>query len=193
MSEEIIVPLDQITTKVGDNGKSLKGGPSGCVFADKSDVWFDVVGGIDELNAIIGMSMLQAEIEKDLFLFVQNALFDIGSDLYNITMKITPKYTDKLAAGAEKIKAEQEALKSFMLPVGVCSYWHFARAATRRIERSFWLLYGSDNSFNIEIGRFLNRLSDLLFIVARQVQINTKSELMVWKPGELLKEVDKTD
>lgn len=183
-----IVNLNVIVTKQGDKGCSLKG----CgVFANKSDPWFELMGSVDELNASIGIAAYNEKTTFNGISFVQNALFDLGSQLYNANIKkLTPQYTQHLESLCEEYKKTQEDLQSFMVPVGSCSYWHLSRSITRRAERAFWKLLLIDNSHDEEIGRFLNRLSDLLFLIARASQLRNNQDLVCWQPGAL--EIEKS-
>lgn len=177
------IRLDKITTKTGDNGKAL----SNCGFKNKSHKWFDLIGCLDELNAIIGLAQQNASVDTELIITIQHSLFDIGGDLYSNTEKVDQVYLSYLESACEKYSPEP--VNSFVLPVGNTSYWHLARAITRRTERAFWDVYeegGEDGKvINLFVGKYLNRLSDLFYMLSRSKHLLNNNCNILWKPGIL--------
>jgi cob(I)alamin adenosyltransferase len=127
----------------------------------------------------------------ELLLSVQNDLFDVGADLSTPVsdapahppLRITAAYTERLEAACDAANAELPALTSFVLPGGtpLAALLHTARTVVRRAERSVWALLEVDGErTNGETARYLNRLSDLLFILARAA--NPDGDVL-WEPG----------
>jgi cob(I)alamin adenosyltransferase len=184
-----MVKLDKIYTRGGDLGESsLTGGER----RSKADRRFAAIGAVDETNSAIGVARLEAQGDSDAMLTrIQNDLFDLGADLS------TPQDGRK-AEGALRIVADQVArlereidamneglkpLTSFVLPGGsrLAAQLHLARATARRAERKMVAL-AAEESVNPEALRYINRLSDHLFVMARLANDGGAGDVL-WVPG----------
>ena len=181
--------MTKIYTKTGDRGETgLLGGPR----VSKDDPRIEACGTVDELNAAIGLARAAgAADEADVTLArVQSELFDVGAELATPEPKahamerIGAVQTSELERAIDRFEADLEPLKQFILPAGsdVSARWHFARTVCRRAERRVVSLQKVPQA-NIreELLVYLNRLSDLLFVLARWVnqQAGVKDE--IWK------------
>src|SRR5919206_5297001 len=181
---------DDGTTSLGDFSRTRKTDPRLVAYAD-----------VDEANSAIGVVLAAAGHELDaevraLLQRVQNDLFDVGADLCtplspspaHPPLRVTPEYVDDLEAACDTWNASLEPLRSFILPGGTlaAAHLHVARTVTRRAERAVWAAVerygtGEDGGVNPVIARYLNRLSDLLFILCRQA--NSSVGDVLWAPG----------
>ena len=164
-----MVRLTKIYTKTGDDGTT---GIADGSRLDKTSILLEAIGTVDEANSAIGM------IPGHYFLdSIQNDLFDIGAVLAGAkTVKITDQRIELLEAYIDDFNDELPALQSFILPKGDI---HNARAIVRRAERRVWdaiNLYDLDKN----IAKYLNRLSDYLFCLARYDSMTQQETL--WKP-----------
>jgi cob(I)alamin adenosyltransferase len=179
------VRLTKIYTRGGDGGKTSLGDGSR---ASKLDPRIGAYGSIDELNSLIGVALggklpdpIRAVLER-----VQNELFDVGADLSvpwegaDDKLRTTQQQVDGLEADCDVLNAELSTLKSFVLPGGDegAARIHVARAVCRRAERD--ALAASVNPLAVV---YLNRLSDLLFILARAANAAAGRDEPLWKPG----------
>jgi cob(I)alamin adenosyltransferase len=183
------VRLTRIYTRGGDKGETSLGDGSR---VSKHALRVEAYGTVDEANATIGLARLHAEPAVDVMLArIQNDLFDLGADL------ATPQ-TGRKAEGALRISAAQverlereidamndklAPLDSFVLPGGTscAAYLHLARTVTRRAERLVTATMESE-SLNPEALKYLNRLSDHLFVLSRHVN-GDGAEDVLWVPG----------
>lgn len=185
------VRLTRIYTRTGDAGQTHLGDMSRVA---KTDPRLVAYADVDETNSVIGVALAlgapSAEV-ADLLRGVQNDLFDVGADLStpivpdpaHPPLRITPEYTARLEAACDEHNERLEPLASFILPGGtpLGALLHQARTVARRAERSVWALLQSDaERTNPETARYLNRLSDLLFILARGG--NPDGDVL-WRPG----------
>jgi cob(I)alamin adenosyltransferase len=177
----------KIYTKTGDGGKTS--------LFDNSRVWKSderimSYGAVDELNSSLGIALsleLEPEI-KDILMKIQDDLFIIGSDLANPNMtdkKIRAK-TEMITFLEQKIdllEPQLESLTSFILPGGtlLASILHLSRTISRRAETHVVAL-SKNEEINKDAAIYLNRLSDLMFILARIVNNRTKVPDIIWKP-----------
>jgi cob(I)alamin adenosyltransferase len=170
-----MVKLDRITTRGGDAGETSLG--DGARVA-KSSPRIVALGEVDETNAVLGLARLAADTGMDRLLArVQNDLFDLGADLAvphhegaAPALRITPAQIDWLEAQVTRLNAELPALTSFILPGGAPSacWLHLARTVARRAERAVvHLAETAEGALNPLALIYLNRLSDLLFVMAR--------------------------
>ena len=152
----------------------------------------EAYGTVDELNATVGLARLHAEGEMaDQLAAIQNDLFDLGSDLCvpgsgDTRPRITSAYTDRIEKWSDEGNAGLEPLESFVLPGGTrASAWlHLARTVCRRAERLVVELSAStEQQVNAEAVRYLNRLSDLLFVWARCSNDEGRADIL-WSPGQ---------
>ena len=186
-----MVKLNKIYTRTGDKGSTLLGNGKR---VDKNSLRVDAYGSVDEANASIGLSILRTNTKiKKILRLVQNDLFDLGADLCipdkkNIKkLKITNDRVDFLEKEIDGFNKELASLNSFILPGGSESstYLHIARTVTRRAERKVVALSKKERVNPITI-IYLNRLSDLLFVLARYTNDKGKKDIL-WKPGKNLK------
>lgn len=171
-----MVHLTKIYTKTGDKGgTSLANG----MRVNKISPLIMAIGDVDEANSAIG---LMAEYANPIINRIQNDLFDLGADLAGSdTVSITQERIDWLEKMIDGYTQTQEPLRSFVLPTGGL---HFARTIVRRAERNVWMAieihsHNDDMKFNELIPVYLNRLSDLLFVMARDYNRNSEK---LWIP-----------
>jgi cob(I)alamin adenosyltransferase len=160
----------------------------------KTDPRLVAYADVDEANSVLGVALAlgaPAPAIGDLLRSVQNDLFDVGADLCTpVTadpayppLRITAAYTERLEAACDEYNETLPKLASFILPGGTpaAALLHQARVVVRRAERSVWALLADDpDRTNPETARYLNRLSDLLFILARVA--NPDGDIL-WEPG----------
>jgi cob(I)alamin adenosyltransferase len=165
--------ITKVYTKAGDQGEtSLVGGAR----VSKASARVDAYGEVDELNSVIGLARpaLQDSEIDDVLAMLQNDLFTVGGDLASPSEVSVPRVEEALVKRLEDLSdrflAELEPLKEFVLPGGsqAGASLHLARAVARRAERRAVALQQSEE-VNPEVIVYLNRLSDLLFILARTV------------------------
>lgn len=181
-----MVKLTTIYTRGGDKGEtSLAGGERRA----KNDPRFAAMGTVDEANAAIGLARDHTADETDEILRrIQNDLFDLGADIATPgtedgALRITDAQTDRLEQEIDRINANMEPLSSFVLPGGstASSHIHMARTVVRRAEREMVGL-AENEDMNDAALRYINRLSDLLFVLARHLNDDGKSDVL-WVPG----------
>ena len=186
-----MVKLNKIYTKIGDKGSTQLGDGK---MVNKDSLRVDAYGSVDEANATIGLSILRTNIKiKKILKIVQNDLFDLGADLCipdkknTQKLKITKDRIDYIEEKIDNFNKELSSLNSFILPGGSESstYLHIARTVTRRAERKIVALSKKEKINPIAI-IYLNRLSDLLFVLARYTNNKGKKDIL-WKPGKNLK------
>jgi cob(I)alamin adenosyltransferase len=185
------VHLTRIYTRTGDDGTTALGDMSR---VGKTDARVVAYGDVDEANSTIGVAIALGGLEPDvvsLLTAIQNDLFDVGADLCTpivadppwVTLRVDGGYTDVLEAACDEHNAQLSKLDSFVLPAGTpgAALLHVARTVTRRAERSVWTLLATEpDATNPETATYLNRLSDLLFILARVA--NLAAGDVTWKP-----------
>lgn len=186
------VVLSKIYTRTGDDGTTALGDMSR---TRKTDPRLAAYADTDEANCAIGMAVTMAELPADiskLLVRIQNELFDVGADLCNpVTehpayppLRVDDSYISSLESACDEFNEGLPVLRSFVLPGGTpaAALLHMARTAVRRAERSTWAaLEAHGDSMNPLTAQYLNRLSDLLFILARRA--NQPSGDLLWKPG----------
>ncbi len=165
------VRLTRIYTRGGDAGETSLGDGSR---VPKTDARVVAMGDVDELNSMLGWA--DAGLER-----IQNELFDLGADLSRPDdegLRIEQPYVDRLEAEIDEANERLEPLKSFVLPGGTeaAARLFLARAVCRRAERSVLALDGANSLAAV----YLNRLSDLLFVLARAANGGNEP---LWKPG----------
>jgi cob(I)alamin adenosyltransferase len=182
--------LDKIYTRTGDDGNTSLGDGSRL---PKFHLRVTAYGSVDEANAIIGIACLQvgdAEVLKVLG-HIQNDLFDVGADLCRPMREASPsqplRVTEEQVTWLEqRIDFFNDALApldSFVLPGGspASAHLHHARTVTRRAERDIVRL-AADEAVNPAVIRYVNRLSDLFFVLARFLNDQGKRDVR-WQPG----------
>ncbi|WP_196260680.1 cob(I)yrinic acid a,c-diamide adenosyltransferase [Pelagibacterium limicola] len=188
-----MVKLNKIYTKTGDDGTTgLVDGPR----RQKDDLRVEAYGTVDETNAAIGLARLHsrdmARVDHTLSR-IQNDLFDLGSDLATPgpdegrqykALRVTAKQVVWLEDQIDMFNEALEPLKSFVLPGGtpLSAALHLARTVARRAERIVVALRRGEPDINAEALRYLNRLSDLLFVLARVANANGTKDVL-WEPG----------
>ncbi len=187
-----MVNLTRIYTRTGDGGTTRLGDMSE---TSKTDTRLAAYADVDELNAQLGVTLVQPGLEPDVaaeLVRVQNDLFDVGADLCTPVvadpefppLRIEPAYVERLESLCDRYNADLPALRSFILNGGtpVAAHLHVARTVCRRAERSGWAAWADhEASMNRSALLYLNRLSDLLFILARHA--NRAQGDVLWKPG----------
>jgi len=178
-----MVKLDKIYTRGGDSGyTSIVGGKR----VKKSSFIIEAIGNVDELNALLGLiNCYLTEKHTKILRNIQNDLFDLGADLstpLNIkknVIRIQKNQTLYIEKEIDKINAKLKPLQSFILPGGnkVAALIHLARTVSRRCEISIVKLK-EKKGVNSEVLRYINRLSDYLFVLARQ----TNKRELLWVP-----------
>jgi cob(I)alamin adenosyltransferase len=182
------VRLTRIYTRGGDAGETSLGDGSR---ASKLDLRIAAYGTVDELNAVLGVVLAgdcPAEI-RDVLARVQNELFDLGADLSvplerEGRLRTTQEQVDELELDCDRFNAELPELKSFVLPGGTqaAALLHVARTVCRRAEREA-LAASTEHALSPLALVYLNRLSDLLFILARTANASAGEDEPLWKPG----------
>lgn len=189
-----MVKLNRIYTKTGDDGTTgLVRGPR----RPKYDLRVEAYGTVDEANAVIGVARLNTGSMPKIDMMlgrIQNDLFDVGSDLAtpgaddpaaeHPSLRVRPVQTDYLEKQIDHFNGELTPLTSFVLPGGtmLSASLHVARTVTRRAERITVELAAVEPDTNPEAIRYLNRLSDLLFVLARVANANGSRDVL-WVPG----------
>jgi cob(I)alamin adenosyltransferase len=185
------VHLTRIYTKTGDDGTT---GLGDMTRVAKTDPRVAAFADCDETNSAIGVALALGTVAEPIAAVlrrVQNDLFDVGADLCTpITpdpkyppLRVTAAYVERLEGWCDEFNAGLASLDSFILPGGTpaAALLHLARTVARRAERSAWALYGVDPQLtNRQALLYLNRLSDLLFILARVA--NPDGDVR-WQPG----------
>jgi cob(I)alamin adenosyltransferase len=200
-----MVRLTRIYTRTGDSGKTQLSDLSPI---SKTDPRVEAYGDVDEANSAIGIALASGGLSKEVAAVlraVQNEMFDVGADLSNPLrvadsadnppqLRITQEYIDRLEAWCDQFGDPLPNLTSFILPGGspAAAQLHLARTVVRRAERAAWLAvqaYGAEpiadkqrpGGVNTLAITYLNRLSDLLFILTRVV--NGPDGDVLWIPG----------
>jgi len=189
-----MVKINKIYTRTGDDGTTgLVRGPR----RSKHDLRVDAYGTVEEANAFVGQARLYTtsmpKVDKVLSR-IQNDLFDVGSDLATPgadtpdapypSLRVRPVQTDFIEKQIDHFNADVEPLTSFILPGGtpLSAALHLARTVTRRAERITVELASIEPDTSPEAIRYLNRLSDLLFVLARVANSNGTKDVL-WVPG----------
>ena len=188
-----MVNLTRIYTRTGDDGTTNLGDMSR---TGKNDPRLKAYADVDEANSAIGLAVAAGNLREDvvdLLIHIQNDLFDVGADLCTPVidnpehepLRVTPEYIERLEKGCDTFNEELTALRSFILPGGTvgAAQLHIARTVARRAERSTWAAIDMyHGGMNILTATYLNRLSDLLFILARVA--NKEQGDVLWEPGQ---------
>jgi cob(I)alamin adenosyltransferase len=179
------VNLTRIYTRLGDGGDTHLGDMSR---VSKTHPRIEAYGTVDELNAQIGLALTVPELPDDYAAWlrhIQNDLFDVGADISapenpeRERLRVLPEQTTWLEERCDEVNATLTPLKSFVLPGGTvaAAHLHVCRTVCRRAER---LAIACGEDVNAEVVRYLNRLSDLLFILSRGAN---HGEEPLWEPG----------
>ena len=189
-----MVKLTKIYTRTGDAGQTRLGDMSQTV---KHDLRVEAYGDIDETNSSIGLARaalgpahaLDAELAR-----IQNDLFDLGADLCVPEsdtppdwepLRMTQAQVDFLESVIDRLNAKLEPLNSFILPAGseAAARLHVARTVCRRAERKISALAATGVRLNPQALKYANRLSDLLFVMARTANLDAGGDVL-WVPGK---------
>jgi cob(I)alamin adenosyltransferase len=182
-----MVQLTRIYTRGGDQGRTSLGDGSRVA---KHALRVDAYGNVDEANAVIGMARLHTGGEVDQALArIQNDLFDLGADLCRPEdgaadhLRVTDQQVERLEQEIDRFNADLQPLNSFVLPGGApaAAFLHLARTVTRRAERSVVQL-SEQEAVNPAAVRYLNRLSDHLFVLSRVANDGGAKDVL-WVPG----------
>ena len=187
-----MVNLTRIYTRTGDDGTTNLGDMSR---TGKNDPRLKAYADVDEANSSIGLAVAAGQLRDDIatvLIAVQNDLFDVGADLCrpvidnptDAPLRVTDAYVARLEAACDTFNSELDALRSFILPGGTvgAAHLHVARTVVRRAERSTWAAIDMyHGGMNQVAATYLNRLSDLLFILARVA--NKERGDVLWEPG----------
>ena len=187
-----MVNLTRIYTRTGDAGRTRLGDMSE---TSKNDLRLEAYACVDEANAHIGVALAHGDLADDVvsvLTHVQNDLFDVGADFCTPVvadpeyppLRIEQDYVDRLEAWCDQYNEELPALRSFILNGGTlgAAHLHVARTVVRRAERAGWAAWAEhEDSMNLLAITYLNRLSDLLFILARHA--NRENGDVLWVPG----------
>lgn len=187
-----MVVLNRIYTKTGDGGLTrLATGAQ----VPKTDARVSAYGTVDELNAVIGVARLNSGQNDRIDAMlgrIQNELFDLGADLATPldpppaweALRIVASQVERLESEIDWMNESLKPLDSFILPGGAAlsAYLHLARTVCRRAERDAVHLQLTGEEINVEAIKYLNRLSDHLFVAARRANANGANDIK-WKPG----------
>jgi cob(I)alamin adenosyltransferase len=186
------VHLTRIYTRTGDDGSTRLGDMSK---THKTDGRVVAYGDVNEANANLGVAIATGGLDEGVverLTQVQNDMFDVGADFATPVaedpefppLRVTQEYIDRLEGWCDEYNDRLEKLRSFILPGGTpgAALLHVACTTTRRAERSAWAAFGDHGeSMNPLAIKYLNRLSDLLFILARHANVGRGDVL--WQPG----------
>ncbi len=199
-----MVNITRVYTKTGDDGTTALGDFSR---TSKTDVRLAAYADCNEANAAIGIAIAAGGLRDDVrstLTRIQNDLFDIGADLCNPLasayeyepLRVKDEWVAELEADCDRYNAMTEKLRSFILPGGTpgSAYLHLACTIVRRAERATWAAiaaYGTEpaaegserpGGVNPTTATYLNRLSDLLFVLARVANLEAGGDVL-WQPG----------
>ncbi|GAA3744975.1 cob(I)yrinic acid a,c-diamide adenosyltransferase [Salinactinospora qingdaonensis] len=189
------VVLSTIYTRVGDDGTTALGDMSR---VSKTDPRIAAYADVEEANAALGVALALGEIDADVrtvLARIQNELFDVGADLCTpvaetdgasefTPLRVETAYVERLEAECDRFNEGLSTLRSFILPGGTpaAALLHTARVTVRRAERSAWSAAEAHGDTVSPLpARYLNRLSDLLFILCRRA--NHGGGDVLWQPG----------
>ncbi|MFZ0324382.1 MAG: cob(I)yrinic acid a,c-diamide adenosyltransferase [Actinomycetes bacterium] len=191
-----MVNLTRIYTRTGDDGTSALGDLSR---VSKTDARLIAYADVDEANSQIGVVLASGSPSEDivaLLVRIQNDLFDVGADLCTpvvdapafAPLRVEPDYVTRLEKACDTYNEHVEPLRSFVLPGGTvaAAHLHVARTVVRRAERSTWAALSEyADSMNPLTAHYLNRLSDLLFILSRVANLPRHGGTgdVLWVPG----------
>ncbi len=187
-----MVNLTRIYTKTGDDGTTSLGDMSR---TSKNDPRLEAYATVDEANSSIGVVLANGDLSEDvraLLVRIQNDLFDVGADLCTPVvdspafepLRVLESQVTFLEEAIDRYNSELEPLRSFVLPSGTqaAAHLHVARTVVRRAERCTWAaIHGFGGGVSPITAKYLNRCSDLLFVLARHVNKDIGDQL--WVPG----------
>ena len=184
------VVLSKIYTRTGDDGTTALGDMSR---TRKTDARLAAYADVEEANAAIGVALAAGTLDDDITAVlsrIQNELFDVGADLCTPVvdnpefppLRVEPAYVEWLEARCDEFNERLTPLRSFILPGGTpaVAQLHVARTVVRRAERTVWSALEAHEDVNPLTAKYLNRLSDLMFILCR---IAAHGDEILWRPG----------
>ncbi|HEY5137056.1 MAG TPA: cob(I)yrinic acid a,c-diamide adenosyltransferase [Candidatus Nanopelagicales bacterium] len=188
-----MVNLTRIYTRTGDDGTTALGDMSR---VGKNDLRLQAYADTDEANSSLGVALTLGDLDAGVVALlgrVQNDLFDVGADLCTPVvenpehppLRVEQAYVDVLEAACDEYNDLLAPLRSFVIPGGTAGagLLHVSRTIVRRAERSTWAaLEAHGDTMNPLTAHYLNRLSDLLFILARHANLNAGGDVL-WVPG----------
>lgn len=201
-SVDLMVNITRVYTRTGDEGQTHLADMSR---TSKNDIRLHAYADANETNAVIGIAIAAGGLDDDVVEVlhrIQNDLFDVGADLATPLqetyewepLRVKQEWIDELEADCDHYLTKTEKLRSFILPGGTIgsAHLHHATTVSRRAERSAWAAfeaYGTElgaakgeGGINILTAKYLNRLSDLLFILARVANLPIGGDVL-WTPG----------
>lgn len=187
-----MVNLTRIYTRTGDDGTTGYGGRGRI---SKNDARLEAYADCDEAGASLGVALASGSLEEEVaavLVRVQNDLFDVGADLCTPIepdpayppLRVVQEQVDRLEQEIDRFNADLPTLRSFVLAGGTpaAAHLHVARTVVRRAERSTWrAIEAHPDTVNPMTAKYLNRLSDLLFVLARYC--NREQGDVLWVPG----------
>jgi cob(I)alamin adenosyltransferase len=186
-----MVVISSVYTKTGDSGTTALGDGSR---TSKNDARLGAFATVDEANSAIGVALCHAtELDvREVLLRIQNDMFDVGADLCTpvidepkvTPLRVTQEQISNLELLIDKYNENLPVLRSFVLPSGtpLAAQLHVARTVTRRAERDTWsAIHAFGDGVSILTAQYLNRLSDLLFVLSRHA--NREIGDVLWIPG----------
>ena len=187
-----MVNLTRSYTRTGDAGRTRLGDNSETT---KTDLRLEAYATVDELNSQLGWALVASGLDPEVaavLTTVQNDLFDVGADFATPVvpdppwppLRVEPDYVVRLEEWCDRYNEPLEPLRSFILPGGTpgAAALHVCRTVARRAERAGWAAYAVHGASMNEVAlQYLNRLSDLLFILARHANREVGDQL--WRPG----------
>jgi cob(I)alamin adenosyltransferase len=185
-----MVYLSRIYTKTGDQGETSLGDNTR---VPKNHPRVTAYGSVDEINAALGVLLTLNPPESDLLRSIQNDLFDLGADLCcppapdeqaGQRLRVRAEQVTRLEQAIDRLNGSLAPLTSFVLPGGApaAAWAHLARTVCRRAERDVVTLMQSE-TVNRQVLIYLNRLSDLLFVLSRVFNHDTQGDVL-WEPGK---------
>jgi cob(I)alamin adenosyltransferase len=186
-----LVVISSVYTKTGDQGTTSLGDGSR---TSKNDARLEAFSTVDEANSSIGVALsmdIDADV-KEVLLRIQNDMFDVGADLCTPViddpkyppLRVTEEQVTRLENLIDKYNEPLSTLRTFVLPSGtpLAAQLHVARTVVRRAERQTWnAIHAFGEGVNITTAKYLNRLSDLLFVLSRHA--NREIGDVLWIPG----------
>ena len=175
--------LSKIYTRTGDDGTT---GLANGERIDKTDARVNAFGDVDETNSAIGLLLTEPDLPVEMresLTRIQHELFEIGAELsLPAYRQISADHVSRLERDLDRLNAELPPLKEFVLPGGTraAATCHLARTVCRRAERSAWSA-SKLTPLNAELTRYLNRLSDFLFVAARCLARQNGGEETLWR------------
>jgi cob(I)alamin adenosyltransferase len=176
--------LTKVYTRTGDDGKT---GLADGTRVEKVDPRVEAIGAVDEANSALGVVLSEKAIPleiRECLTRIQHELFEVGAELSQPGMsRIGSSHVERLEAELDAFNADLPALREFVLPGGnrSAAACHLARAVCRRGERRSWAA-SKQGKVGLDLLKYLNRLSDLLFVLARRLAREHGDKEMLWQP-----------